>query len=282
MRGMAKSSPSLFSSTVVPEISCVYAATTPLPFSLGKFVRAAQRFIDEHLAPVWGVEARLRVRRKTRDGAWALVFVDTEDQASADGWHDLTRRGMPLAKVFLRVLAREVRENSTVKESAAAFRDAVSLTATHEIAEMLVDPAVTLCVQRAGFGLYALEVADPCEEDGFRIDGFQMTDFVYPAWYETFHAPGSTTFDECGKCRQPFQILRDGYASIYRKSRWRDRCGSKAKRKRFRKEDRSGHRTLQRKRASGLKRSTTGSGREVRVVREVRRVRRVRGERKVR
>ena len=37
MRGMAKSSPSLFSSTVVPEISCVYAATVPLPFSLGTF-----------------------------------------------------------------------------------------------------------------------------------------------------------------------------------------------------------------------------------------------------
>ena len=61
---------------------------------------------------------------------------------------------MPLAKVFLRVLAKEMRENSTEKEFAAAFRDAVSLTATHEIAEMLVDPAVTLCVQRPGFGLY--------------------------------------------------------------------------------------------------------------------------------
>jgi hypothetical protein len=260
MRGMPKSAPSLFSSTVVPEISCVYAATIPLPFSLGKFVRAAQRFINERLAPVWGVEARLRVRRKTRDGAWALVFVDTEDQASADGWHDLTERGMPLAKVFLRVLAKETRENSTEEEFAAAFRDAVSLTATHEIAEMLVDPALTLCVQRQGFGLYGLEVADPCEEDGFRIDGLQMTDFVYPAWYEAFHAPGSTKFDECEKCHHPFHILRDGYASIFRKGRWRDHCGSKAKLKRFRQEDRRGHRTRQRKRAGGLKRSTTVSG----------------------
>jgi hypothetical protein len=257
---MPKSAPSLFSSTVVPELSCVYAATVPLPFSMGAFVRAAQRFIDERLAPVWGVEARLRVRRKTRDGAWALVFVDTEDQASADGWHDLTERGMPLAKVFLKVLAKETRETSTKKEFGAAFRDAVTLTATHEIAEMLVDPAVTLCVQRPGFGLYGLEVADPCEEDGFRVDGFHMTDFVYPAWYEAFHAPGSTKFDECEKCHRPFQILRDGYASIFRKGRWRDHCGSKAKLKRFRAEDRRGHRTRQRKRAGGLKRSVTARG----------------------
>ena len=261
MRGMPKSAPSLFSSTVVPEISCVYDATVPLPFSLREFVRAAQRFIDEHLAPVWGVEARLRVRRQTTRDAWALVFVDTEDQASADGWHDLTRTGMPLAKVFLRVLARETRDNYTRAEWDAEFRDAVSLTATHEIAEMLVDPAVTLCVQRPGFGLYGLEVADPCEEDGFRIDGFQMTDFVYPAWYETFHVEDSTKFDECGKCRRPFQILRDGYASIFRKGRWRDHCGSKAKLKRFRQEDRRGHRTRQRKRAGAMRPSATDRGR---------------------
>jgi hypothetical protein len=70
---------------------------------------------------------------------------------------------------------------------ARAFRDEVTLTATHEIAEMLVDPAVTYCVQRVGFGVYSLEVADPVEEDGFDIKGFKMTDFVYPSWYEQFH-----------------------------------------------------------------------------------------------
>ena len=117
MRGMAKSAPSLFSSTVVPEISCVYAATIPLPFSLGTFVHAAQRFINERLAPVWGVEARLRVRRRTRDGAWALVFVDTEDQASADGWHDHRRRhaarqGLP-ARAGEGVRARRQRRRSS-------------------------------------------------------------------------------------------------------------------------------------------------------------------------
>jgi hypothetical protein len=173
---------------------------------------------------------------------------------------------MPLAKVFLRVLAREVRENSTVKESAAAFRDAVSLTATHEIAEMLVDPAVTLCVQRAGFGLYALEVADPCEEDGFRIDGFQMTDFVYPAGMRRSTHLARRRSTSAVNAVNPSRSCVTVRVDLPQEP-LADRCGSKAKRKRFRKEDRSGHRTLQRKRASGLKRSTTVSGREVRVVR---------------
>ncbi len=239
---------------VVPEISCIVAAETPLGFDVRTFIRAAQRFVDEYLGPVWGVGAHLRVRRKTRPGCWALLFVDTERRAADDGWHDLTRDGQPLAKVFLRVLRKELTNDE--RADPHAFRDAVTLTATHEIAEMLVDPAATLCVQRAGYGVYSLEVADPVEEDGFEIDGFKMTDFVYPAWYEPFHRPGSTVFDYCGKCRRPFHILRTGYASILRQGRWRDRAGSPGKRARLAREDRRGHRTEQRKRLGRLHRST--------------------------
>jgi hypothetical protein len=239
----------------VPEISCIVATKTPLGFDLPAFVAAAQRFIDEHLGPVWGVAARLKIRRKTRKGCWALVFVDTERKASDDGWHDVTNDGQPLAKVFLRVIGEGVTE-SNPRVHARALRDEVTLTVTHEIAEMLVDPAVTLCVQRVGYGVYSLEVADPVEEDGFRIDGFKMTDFVYPAWYEQFHRTDSTVFDHCGKCRRPFHLLSTGYASILRRGRWTDHAGSRAKRARFEREDRKGHRTEQRKRSGHLKRST--------------------------
>jgi hypothetical protein len=240
---------------VVPEISCIVSARTPLGFDLRAFVTAAQRFVDEHLGPVWGVAARLKVRRKTRRGCWALVFVDTERQASDDGWHDVTNDGLPLAKVFLRVIDSQIDQNEP-RAHARAFKDEVTLTATHEIAEMLVDPAVTLCVQRVGYGVYSLEVADPVEEDGFQIGGFKMTDFVYPAWYEQFHRPDSTVFDHCGKCRRPFHVLGTGYASIFRRSRWTDHAGSRAKRTRFEREDRNGHRTEQRKRSGHLRRST--------------------------
>jgi hypothetical protein len=240
---------------VVPEISCIVSAKTPLGFDLPTFVAAAQRFVDKNLGPVWGVAAHLKIRRKTRPGCWALVFVDTERQAKDDGWHDVTHDGLPLAKVFLRVLDSEITEEEP-RARAKAFQDAVTLTVAHEIAEMLVDPAVTLCVQRVGYGVYSLEVADPVEEDGFRVDGFMMTDFVYPAWYEQFHKPNSTLFDHCRKCRRPFHVLRTGYASIFRRGRWTDHAGSRAKRTRFEREDRNGHRTEQRKRSGHLKRST--------------------------
>src|SRR5262249_376066 len=161
-----------------------------------------------------------------------LVFVDTEPEADDDGWHDLTEDGMPLAKVFLAVLDQQVAVTEP-KARAGVFQDEVTLTATHEIAEMLVDPAVTLCVHRIPYGIYSLEVADPVEADGFDIDGFKMTDFVYPAWYEQFHRPESTKFDHLGKCTHPFHVLKTGYASILRSGRWHDHTGSRAKRRRF-------------------------------------------------
>lgn len=246
--------PAGLSRTVVPEISLVVSAKTPLGFSLPKFVAAAQRFVDEHLAPIWGVGARLRVRTRTRPGCWALVFVDTEHDASCDGWHDLTKGGMPLAKVFLRILLDDEKAKGP-QNLAKRFRDQVTLTATHEIAEMLVDPATTLCVQRPGYGLYALEVADPVEEDGFAIAGFAMTDFVYPSWYEAFHKPRSTKFDHLGICSRPFELRKSGYASIYRSGRWSDHAGSREKRVRFAAEDRAGHRTELRKKRKPLERS---------------------------
>lgn len=248
-------SAAFFSRAVVPEISCIMSAKTPLGFNLHAFVAAAQRFVDERLAPVWGVSARLRVRKKTRPGCWALVFVDTERQARHNGWHDLTPAGMPMAKVFLHMLDREIGHRDPAVR-ATLLRNAVTTTATHEIAEMLVDPALSMCVQRFGYGLYSLEVSDPVEEDGFYIDRFLMTDFVYPSWYESFRKPGSTKFDECGLCKRPFHILKTGYASIFRKGRWTDRTGSPAKRKRFEAEDRAGHRTSQRRGAATLRKSS--------------------------
>jgi len=45
--------------------------------------------------------------------------------------------------------------------------------------------------------LYAYEVCDACQakEFGYRIDGTLVSDFVYPAWFESFRKKGSTQFE---------------------------------------------------------------------------------------
>src|SRR5207253_1655590 len=124
--------------------------------------------------------------------------------------------------------------------------DKVSVSAAHELAEMLVDPAINLASTGPKNMLYAYETADPVESEEFPLDGVPMTDFVYPSYFEAFRKPGSTKFDHLGKLRRPFQILPGGYQIVYRNGRWSQIYGSKAKARRFAAEDRRGHRSTYR------------------------------------
>jgi len=53
---------------------------------------------------------------------------------------------------------------------------------SHEILEMLVDPETNRSVYHDGVG-QIVEVADPVEWDGYRLNGVFVSDFVLPAWF---------------------------------------------------------------------------------------------------
>ena len=119
----------------------------------------------------------------------------------------------------------------------------LTLVASHELAEMLVDPAINLCATGPKGLIYAYETADAVEEEEFTVDGIAMSDFVYPAWFEGFRKADSTQFDSLKKVKKPFEILKGGYMSVFKNGQWTQIFGSPAKEKRFRREDRRGHRS---------------------------------------
>ena len=213
----------------VPTIACINKATGPLGVDFNKLVLALQKFVDTRFAPVWGTQARLVKAAHFLPGAWAMAFLDNADVQNALGYHDLTPDGLPLSKVFVQTTLRAGQK--------------VSVTACHELAEMLVDPAINLCSTSPKGLIYAYETADAVEEEEFNIDGIAMSDFVYPAWFEGFRKPGSAQFDHLKRVKQPFQILRGGYMPVFRNGQWTQIFGSPAKKKRFAKEDRRGHRS---------------------------------------
>jgi hypothetical protein len=130
----------------------------------------------------------------------------------------------------------------------------VSVSASHELVEMLVDPAINLMSTGPDpKTVYAYESADPVEQLSYPVRGIAMTDFVYPAYFEVFHKPGSVQFDRLKKVTKPFQILPGGYQIIFRNGKWTQIFGSEAKKKRFAKEDRRGHRSEERKRGKLLR-----------------------------
>ena len=69
------------------------------------------------------------------------------------------------------------------------------MAASHELAEMLVDPGINLWCAGPKGRMYAYEVCDAVEEEEFLVDGIPMCNFVYPAYFDLFRTPKSVQFD---------------------------------------------------------------------------------------
>jgi len=213
----------------VPVIACFNKATVPLGVGFDALIKAMQVYVDDYVAPVWGTQAKLIKSKSYVKGDWAMVFLDDADQPDALAYHDLTPDGLPQSKVFVK---------TTLDNG-----DLVSVSASHELVEMLVDPAINLLSTGPNANLvYAYESADPVEELSFKVKGIPMSDFVYPSYFEEFRRARSVKFDQMGKVTRPFQILKGGYQIVLKNGRWTELFGSNAKAKRFAKEDRRGDR----------------------------------------
>ena len=90
-------------------------------------------------------------------------------------------------------------------------------------------------------------MCDPVEEDTFLVDGIEMSNFLHPSWFEPFKHPPGTKYDHLGLLKKPFSMTKGGYVIIKKKGKVSEHFASKAKEKRFAKEDRLGHRSEYRK-----------------------------------
>lgn len=192
-------------------VSIINASTVVTDDECRPLVAALQKQVSRDFAPAWGIDAALSFVPKggtPAAGTWWLSILDNTDRAGVLGHHDLTPDGLPLGKSFA----------GTDKHYGHSW----TVTASHELLEMLVDPDVNLSVfvhptQGQGM-LYAYEVCDACQDDsfGYDIDGVLVCDFVYPAYFQAFRAPGSTRFDHMGKLQQGVPAVLDGgYISAF-------------------------------------------------------------------
>jgi len=192
------------------QISVINESTVLADTDIVPVVAALQKQVTNDFRPIWGTDAELTIVPKgtqPSSGSWWLVVLDDTDQANALGYHDLTTEGLPMGKVFA---ASDLKAGTSW-----------TVTASHELLEMLADPNINLTVfaqntNTAGT-LYAYEVCDACEDDslGYQIDNILLSDFVYPSWFESFRTEGSTQFDRMNKMQNPFQLLVNGYIGIF-------------------------------------------------------------------
>lgn len=192
------------------KINVVNQSTVLTDSQVQSAVAPLQTQIHRDFVPAYGIDADLTFVPKTSTpdkNSWMMGIFDDTDQAGALGYHDLTTQGMPLAKVFA---------GSDMKLGLSW-----TVTASHELLEMLGDPDIDLTVfmqknNTSGI-LYAYEVCDACEDDSlaYNIEGTLVSDFVHPSWFESFHASNSVQFDQQKKVTKPFEVLAGGYIGTF-------------------------------------------------------------------
>jgi len=188
------------------KIAIINESTVLTNAQVNSAVPALQTQIHRDFAPAWGIDADLTFIPKGQNppaDMWWIGIFDNSDQAGALGYHDLTNEGLPIGKVFA---GTDIQYGSSW-----------TVTASHELLEMLADPDINLTViiqdSSGNMKLYAYEVCDAVENDslGYKINDVLVSDFVYPSWFEQFWSAGSTQFDYCKKVSQPTQLLPGGY-----------------------------------------------------------------------
>jgi hypothetical protein len=178
-----------------------------------RMIPALQRQVTEHFQPAWGVTAQIIfAERNVPKEAYEIVVFDKARDASDAGYlgYHFSPDGNPVATIFA---LEDMNDDGTISD-----------TLSHEILEMLVDPAVNLYAYRPGHGTrpargYFYEVCDPVQCIKYEIDGILVTNFVYPEWYEYIWPEGSRKFDHLGRLTKPFQVLKGCYADIYEERR---------------------------------------------------------------
>jgi hypothetical protein len=141
------------------------------PATLERYAAALQQQVDNHLAPAWKVRADISVL-----AAGAAVPPGT----------------LPLNIVDSLVGRAGVHTDDQGQLSAKAVNgDQLSITLSHELLEILVDPSGTRVIKAADLDPYSagqkvkylVEVCDPCAVYSYDIDGVPVSDFVLPSFY---------------------------------------------------------------------------------------------------
>lgn len=174
------------------------------------FIPALQKQVSNDFAPVWGVDADICFdvdpNAPLMKTASLVTVMDNTDQAGALGYHDVGADGRAQGYVFA---ATDLLYNEDPRG-----------TMSHEVLELLADPLIKNIAVATFLGkmVFTLrEVCDAVESDAcsYKIDGQMVSDFVYPAFFETGKThPEGTKFDHTGSIVAPMMIAPGGYMMI--------------------------------------------------------------------
>jgi hypothetical protein len=197
--------------TSVIQVGIVNKTAEIAPDLIQTVAQALSIQVTRDVQPVWGVQANvmpLQSASKIPPGIWPIFLM--KNLPPGEGGFHLDKHNQPYAEVI-----------------ATPDDDSWTIDASHELIEMLVDPAgnrlqpsFSIDVQNGkivdGMDQYAylVEACDPCEADqyAYQIAGVAVSDFLTPHFYDPAATAG-TRYSFTGAITQPRQILPGGYIS---------------------------------------------------------------------
>ena len=177
--------------------------TNKIAFSDLTVVAAAiQKQVTRDVSPAWNIQASVNAFATLDDvplGYWHVVIDDTIP-FDAGGIHLNDDNGQPYALV--------------------TYSDDWSLTTSHEVIEMLVDPSGNRTVAAnspkpdQGRVLVLVETCDPSEaaKYGYTVNGVLVSDFYTPRFFDPVQSSG-VRYSYSGAITKPLQVLDGGYMS---------------------------------------------------------------------
>jgi hypothetical protein len=172
------------------------------PGDVSRVAAALQRQAVRDFGPVWDVRATVDAFPTLEDvpvGYWPMIIRDDIGFEGAAGIH-LDKDGQPFALI--------------------TYGDSWSLTASHEMLEMLGDPFGNRLIPgrspKRGQGRveFLVEVCDPSEaaEFAYTVNDILMSDFYTPRFFDPVRS-AATRYSFTGAISQPREVLRGGYIS---------------------------------------------------------------------
>lgn len=172
------------------------------PGDVARVAAALQRQATRDFGPIWDVKASVNAFPSLKDvptGYWPMIVQQDINTPGAAGVHE-DKNGQPFALI--------------------AMSDSWSLTASHEMLEMLGDPFGRRTVPgkspKRGQGRveFLVEVCDPSESQDFsyQVNGVLVSDFYTPHFFDPHNAAG-IQYSFTGAIKRPREVLKEGYLS---------------------------------------------------------------------
>jgi hypothetical protein len=192
--------------------------------SLMQAAAAVQKQITRDFTPLWGLRATVDafedLASVPSDYHPVVVFGDPDELI---GRLDFAIGGDYAAQLiddFERERLSGLHLNAFTRQPFAlvAASDVWSMTASHEMLEMLADPFGNRLIAAAHplnpdqRVKYLLEVCDPCQGIWYPVNGVPVSDFYTPRYFDPV-AVGGSRYSYTGVIKSPLQILPGGYLS---------------------------------------------------------------------